>query len=108
VAVRTKHKLAVFLEVSLWCESDVGVSAERCNGAPVGAPAGRALIYVDIWCPAELNLHLVVEIDFLLTLNRNLSAPEFYGIYSNRSLVCACKLAKLCCPGKILRDGYRE
>ena len=45
---------------------------------------------------------------FLLTLNRNPSAPEFYGIYSNRSLVCACKLAKVCCPRKILRDGYRE
>jgi hypothetical protein len=61
------------------------------------------LSYHGPWCPAELKLHLVVEIR-LLKLHCSNSAPEFYGICSNRSLVCTGKLAKVCC----LELGFRN
>ena len=57
---------------------------------------------------AELKLHLVVEIDFVLSPNHSSSAPEFYRIYSNRHLVCTCKLAKLNYLRNTSRIGYRE
>ena len=45
---------------------------------------------------------------FFLTPNRPISVPEFYGIYSNTSLLCTCKLLKVYCISNIFRNGYRE
>ena len=43
-----------------------------------------------------------------MTLNYHSSAPEIYGFYSNMSLVCAQKLAKVCYLRNILENGCRD
>jgi len=45
---------------------------------------------------------------FFLNDKHHISAPEFYGIYSNRSLVYTCNLAKACYDRNTFRNDSRD
>ena len=49
-----------------------------------------------LWCSAVLNFDLVIEIYFLFIFKSSSFSSGISGMYSKRSLVCTCKLAKLC------------
>jgi hypothetical protein len=111
------YSLSCHLHLSLMCAPRASLTmtslelAHQRRGAGLHAAARQTGFQIpsSSWglCSVELKLHQLKSI-FFWNLNCSISAPEFYVMYFNRSLVCTSKLAKVCYLRNTLRNGYRE